>query len=174
MARVPILEGIFHDHAISHATLAKVAAKNDRNGVSNPSAFRRKAISEEEILASPMLNYPLTKYMFWAEVIPLAENGFCKDGEQEKLVADGELEIAGRLPVNTDGGLIANGEPIGASGFRQVHEVCCSAASGRATGRFQASPRWGTRSSMEPPAPQACRFFRSDVAAHAHPTCAAT
>jgi acetyl-CoA acetyltransferase len=28
-----------------------------------------------------------------------------------------------RLPVNTDGGLIANGEPIGASGLRQVHEL---------------------------------------------------
>jgi acetyl-CoA acetyltransferase len=27
------------------------------------------------------------------------------------------------MPVNTDGGLIANGEPIGASGMRQVHEV---------------------------------------------------
>jgi acetyl-CoA acetyltransferase len=27
------------------------------------------------------------------------------------------------LPVNTDGGLIANGEPIGASGIRQVYEL---------------------------------------------------
>ena len=25
--------------------------------------------------------------------------------------------------MNTDGGLLANGEPIGASGLRQVHEV---------------------------------------------------
>jgi acetyl-CoA acetyltransferase len=58
-----------------------------------------------------------------AEVIHLAENGFCKDGEQESLVARGELEIGGRLPVNTDGGLLANGEPIGASGLRQVHEI---------------------------------------------------
>ena len=58
-----------------------------------------------------------------AEVIHLAENGFCADGDQEGLVADGELEIGGRLPVNTDGGLIANGEPIGASGLRQIHEV---------------------------------------------------
>jgi acetyl-CoA acetyltransferase len=58
-----------------------------------------------------------------AEVIHLAENGFCADGEQEALVADGMLEIDGRLPVNTDGGLIANGEPIGASGLRQVHEL---------------------------------------------------
>ena len=58
-----------------------------------------------------------------AEVIHLAENGFCADGDQEALVADGALEIDGPLPVNTDGGLIANGEPIGASGLRQVHEI---------------------------------------------------
>src|SRR5205085_12483557 len=58
-----------------------------------------------------------------AEVIHLAENGFCADGDQEALVADGALEIDGRLPVNTDGGLLANGEPIGASGLRQVHEI---------------------------------------------------
>ena len=53
-----------HDHGISHETLAKVAAKNYRNGALNPNAFRRKPLSEEEILASPMLNYPLTQYMF--------------------------------------------------------------------------------------------------------------
>ena len=32
------------------------------------------------------------------------------------VIAAGETEIGGRLPVNTDGGCIANGEPIGASG----------------------------------------------------------
>ena len=58
-----------------------------------------------------------------AEVIHMAENGFCADGEQEKLIAEGATEIGGRLPVNTDGGLIANGEPVGASGLRQIHEL---------------------------------------------------
>jgi len=58
-----------------------------------------------------------------AEVIHMAECGFCADGDQEKLLADGATEISGSLPVNTDGGLIANGEPIGASGLRQLHEL---------------------------------------------------
>jgi acetyl-CoA acetyltransferase len=58
-----------------------------------------------------------------AEVIHMAETGLCADGEQEKLLADGATEIHGSIPVNTDGGLIANGEPIGASGLRQVHEL---------------------------------------------------
>ena len=34
-----------HDHGISHETLAKVAAKNYRNGALNPNAFRRKPMS---------------------------------------------------------------------------------------------------------------------------------
>ena len=58
------------------------------------------------------------------EIMHLAECGFCADGDQEKLVRDGETAPDGRIPVNTDGGLLANGEPIGASGLRQVHEVC--------------------------------------------------
>jgi acetyl-CoA C-acetyltransferase len=58
-----------------------------------------------------------------AEIIHMAECGFCADGEQEKLLADGVTEITGSMPINTDGGLIANGEPIGASGLRQIHEL---------------------------------------------------
>lgn len=42
---------------------------------------------------------------------------------QEELLADGATEIHGSLPINTDGGGIANGEPIGASGLREVHEL---------------------------------------------------
>ncbi|MFC8043561.1 thiolase family protein [Nocardia sp. NPDC057353] len=58
-----------------------------------------------------------------AELMHMAECGFCEHGAQEKWIAAGETEIGGRLPVNTDGGCIANGEPIGASGLRQVHEI---------------------------------------------------
>jgi acetyl-CoA acetyltransferase len=57
-----------------------------------------------------------------AELMHLAETGLCAHGDQEGLLRDGATEIDGALPVNTDGGCIANGEPIGASGLRQVHE----------------------------------------------------
>jgi acetyl-CoA acetyltransferase len=57
-----------------------------------------------------------------AEIMHMAENGFCEHGEQEGMLARGETRIGGRLPLNTDGGCIANGEPIGASGLRQIHE----------------------------------------------------
>ncbi len=57
-----------------------------------------------------------------AEIMHMAENGFCKDGEQEQWLAEGRTKIGGKLPVNTDGGCIACGEPVAASGLRQVFE----------------------------------------------------
>ncbi|MEM9313136.1 MAG: thiolase family protein [Pseudomonadota bacterium] len=59
-----------------------------------------------------------------AEIMHMAENGFCGHGDQEKWIAEGRTEIGGSLPVNTDGGCLANGEPVGASGLRQVYEIC--------------------------------------------------
>ena len=195
------------NHNITNDSLARVAAKAFRNGSKNPMAWRRKALTEDEILQSPMLSYPLTQYMFCnpgeggvalvlcradmahkytktpiflnaavirsrrfgsfevtapslaleqgdgptmdaskaafemagvgpedidvaqlqdtesgAEIMHMAENGFCEHGEQEAMLANGDTEIGGLFPVNTDGGCLANGEPIGASGLRQVYE----------------------------------------------------
>ena len=63
-----------------------------------------------------------------------------------ELIQSGATRIGGRLPVNTDGGCLANGEPIGASGLRQVHEIVLQlrgeAGDGRSRGpRGSASPR---------------------------------
>ena len=77
-----------------------------------------------------------------SEIIHLAENGFCEHGEQETIIAAGETEIGGRLPVNTDGGLLANGEPVGASGLRQVYELV-NQLKGRAGDRQVANAKVG-------------------------------
>ena len=47
------------------------------------------------------------------------------------------------MPVNTDGGLIANGEPIGASGLRQMHELVTSCGARPATARSPGNPKVG-------------------------------
>jgi acetyl-CoA acetyltransferase len=73
----------------------------------------------------------------------MAENGFCADGEQERLLRDGETEIGGRMPVNTDGGCLANGEPIGASGLRQVYEVCLQLRGDAGPRQVPNNPRLG-------------------------------
>jgi len=194
-------------HGISRTTLGRVAEKAFRNGEKAEHAWRRSQVDLDTILNSPMVNDPLTKYMFCspaegavalilasekkvkefgsdavkiasvavrtrpagsfevfapaididnggkptvlasnaafeaagigpedidvaqlqdtesgAEIMHMAENGFCKDGDQEQWLAEGRTEINGKLPVNTDGGCLACGEPIGASGLRQVYE----------------------------------------------------
>jgi acetyl-CoA acetyltransferase len=68
-----------------------------------------------------------------AEIIHLAETGLVAHGAQTDGYLNGDFSIDGRLPVNTDGGLLANGEPVGASGLRQVHEVVMQ-LQGRADG----------------------------------------
>ena len=69
-----------------------------------------------------------------AEIMHMAENGFCAHGEQERMIRDGVTRLTGALPTNTDGGCLACGEPIGASGLRQVYENV-QQLRGRATGR---------------------------------------
>ena len=75
-----------------------------------------------------------------AEIMHMAENGFCADGDQERLLAQGATRLTGTLPINTDGGCLACGEPIGASGLRQVYENV-QQLRGRASGRQVDSAR---------------------------------
>ncbi|HEX9851447.1 MAG TPA: thiolase family protein [Woeseiaceae bacterium] len=69
-----------------------------------------------------------------AEIMHMAENALCADGEQDELIRNGETSLNGRLPINTDGGCLACGEPVGASGLRQVYENV-QQLRGRAEGR---------------------------------------
>lgn len=58
-----------------------------------------------------------------AELITYEELGLCKPGEGGKLIDEGVTEINGRIPVNTSGGLLAKGHPVGATGVAQICEV---------------------------------------------------
>jgi acetyl-CoA acetyltransferase len=229
------------EHDISTSTLAKVAEKAFSNGARNPNAWRRKPLSEDDVLGSKMVNHPLTQYMFcspgegavalvlargarvasadrapvWlrsvafrtrrfgsfevfspsipvesapsptaeasaaafeeagigpeevdvaqvqdtesgAEVMHLAETGLCEHGEQESLIQSGATAIGGRLPVNTDGGCLANGEPIGASGLRQVHEVVLQLRGDAGDRQVPGQPRVGFTQVYGAPGVSAC------------------
>ena len=194
-------------HGITPTALGRVAEKAFANASHAPHAWRREPVDLETILKAPMVNDPLTKFMFCApaegavalvlaskrkarelgmkgikvaavtirtrppgsfevfapsldiargpsatnlasaaafemagigpqdidvaqlqdtesgaEIMHMAENGFCRDGEQEAWLAEGRTRLGGALPINTDGGCLACGEPVGASGLRQVYE----------------------------------------------------
>ncbi|MFF9217017.1 thiolase family protein [Streptomyces viridosporus] len=91
-----------------------------------------------------------------AELMHMAETGLCAHGEQEKLIAEGATEIGGRLPVNTDGGCIANGEPIGASGLRQVYETALQLRGDAGAHQVPGGPRVGFTHVYGAPGISAC------------------
>jgi acetyl-CoA acetyltransferase len=230
-----------HEHGVSERALAMVAARAFRNGAQHPMAWRRKPLTEQEILDSAEVSAPLTQYMFcspgqgaaalvlalgdrafdlcerpvrlaslalrtrrfgsfevfspWlppgphrspsvdaaeavfrgaglrpadvrvaqlqdtdsgSELIHLAETGLCGHGEQEELLAAGDTDVTGRIPVNTDGGCLAGGEPVGASGLRQFHEVVRQ-LQGRAPGvQVPGAPRVGFTHVYGAPGISAC------------------
>jgi len=57
------------------------------------------------------------------ELIALEDLGFCEPGEGKDLVREGRTSREGDIPVNVDGGLKADGHPIGASGIAQIFEL---------------------------------------------------
>lgn len=49
--------------------------------------------------------------------------GFCPEGEGGKLAESGETGLEGRIPMNTSGGLVSKGHPVGATGLSMIYEV---------------------------------------------------
>ncbi len=58
-----------------------------------------------------------------AELITYESIGLCKKGEGGKLVDSGDTKLGGRIPVNTSGGLLRKGHPVGATGIAQIVEL---------------------------------------------------
>jgi acetyl-CoA acyltransferase len=74
--------------------------------------------------------------------------GFAARGEGKKLVREGATRIEGRIPVNTGGGLMAFGHPVGATGVKQTWEIFRQ-MKGRAGGyQVPKAPRLGIAANM--------------------------
>jgi len=58
-----------------------------------------------------------------AEILMYEALGFAPKGQGVSLVKSGATNIDGKIPVNTGGGLIGFGHPVGATGVKQILEV---------------------------------------------------
>ncbi len=58
-----------------------------------------------------------------AELAIAEELGIAAPGDGAKIARDGDTALGGRVPVNTSGGLIARGHPVGATGAAQIVEL---------------------------------------------------
>ncbi|MFZ5563767.1 MAG: thiolase family protein [Thermodesulfobacteriota bacterium] len=59
----------------------------------------------------------------YGEMVQAENLGFCPKGEGGVLAEKGETRLGGKIPINTSGGLVSRGHPIGASGLAQLHEL---------------------------------------------------
>jgi acetyl-CoA acetyltransferase len=59
----------------------------------------------------------------YAELLHLEALGICPHGSAAQWTLEGHSRLDGVLPVNTSGGLISKGHPLGASGIAMIGEV---------------------------------------------------
>jgi acetyl-CoA C-acetyltransferase len=87
----------------------KVAAKQ---------AYTKSKVDPKEV------NVAMTHDCFTiSEIIEMEDLGFCEKGEGGFFVGDGQNDFGGKVPTNTDGGLLGCGHPFGGTGVRQGIEV---------------------------------------------------
>lgn len=58
-----------------------------------------------------------------SELLAYRDLGLCCPGQEAALLRSGATTLGGRIPVNVSGGLLSKGEPLGASGLGQLHEL---------------------------------------------------
>ena len=58
-----------------------------------------------------------------AELEAYEQLGLAGEGEGNRLIAEGRTRLGGPQPVNTGGGLLSRGHPVGATGVLQIVEL---------------------------------------------------
>lgn len=58
-----------------------------------------------------------------SEIITLIELGICPPDDAARWIDEGVMEVNGKMPSNTSGGLASKGHPIGATGLGQIYEI---------------------------------------------------
>lgn len=76
-----------------------------------------------------------------AELSVYESIGLAAPGQGGELMRSGATQLGGRVPVNTSGGLLSKGHPIGATGLAQAYEAVTQLR-GQAGARQVAGARW--------------------------------
>jgi acetyl-CoA acyltransferase len=103
---------------------ALVSGEADR--VSDPSPVRRAALGAYEQAGLGPEDVDVVELhdaSAPAELIAYEDLGLCARGEGPALIRSGRTRLGGALPVNTSGGLLSKGHPVGATGCAQLVEL---------------------------------------------------
>ncbi|HBV96003.1 MAG TPA: hypothetical protein DEF36_03025 [Desulfotomaculum sp.] len=96
----------------------KFPAKEGMTEMSARMAYEQAGIGPEDIDVAQVYDT-----MAPSELWDIEKMGLCGKGEAPRLLREGKFNINGQIPVNTDGGLMSRGHPLGATACAQIYEV---------------------------------------------------
>jgi len=108
------------DHPVVQVKASAVASGASGHPVGDAAA---KAYSESSVGAQDFDVIELHDAAAPAELMQYHEIGLCAKGDGFKLIRDGVTDLGGATPVNTSGGLLSRGHPLGATGCAQIVEL---------------------------------------------------
>jgi acetyl-CoA acetyltransferase len=59
----------------------------------------------------------------FCEIYQVEMLGFCPTGEGGKFIESGATKLDGSIPINTSGGLVSKGHPVGSTGLSMIYEI---------------------------------------------------
>ena len=59
----------------------------------------------------------------FCEIYQVEMLGFCPIGEGGKFIESGATKLDGSIPINTSGGLVSKGHPVGSTGLSMIYEI---------------------------------------------------
>jgi acetyl-CoA acyltransferase len=83
-----------------------------------------------------------------AELMSYEAMGLAAPGEGSAVIRSGRTDIGGELPINSGGGLIGFGHPVGATGVKQPLEIYRQMKGLCGDYQVPGSPKWGLTSNM--------------------------
>lgn len=102
---------------------ASLAADPAPTRLDNTSTAARRAYERAGLTPRDMQVAEVHDCFTVAEVLMYEALGFAELGQGARLLREGATEIGGAIPVNTGGGLVGFGHPVGATGVKQAFEI---------------------------------------------------
>ena len=101
-------------------------------------AYERAAVGPENIQVA-QVHDPFTL----ASLVDVESLGFCPEGDAGRWFIEGKTHINGKVAINTDGGLLCKGHPLGASGTAQIAEIVCQLRDEAGARQVPGNPKLG-------------------------------
>lgn len=107
----------------STCTTSLYSAPEDLTFLSTCASAANSAYTEAKVRASDIDVAEVHDCFTITELLMYEALQLCSPGSASAMLRAHETDISGRIPVNTGGGLVGFGHPVGATGVKQVVEI---------------------------------------------------